>query len=176
MVVSILRYTPNYDAFIACARCANFFAFLQYIFHRENRDGVVHLFIDPLYVSNCVYTADGYFRCVCGEIVGIAEELAILFSYYMIYEPSVTEGHDGLRNKLEYQLSVDDDSDLVAGCVNCQRPIGYGAIFMTRNVRSIDLMNVHFLEEVAPDDEFYYLEDGLRVMCRCGSYIVLCSS
>lgn len=144
--------------------------FLKYIFHREDRNGVFYLFLDPLYASN-VYADAGYFRCICGEAVGIAEELAILFNHYIIYEPVLAEGHDGLANELEIQLSPQDDPDLIAGCVICHRPIGYGAAFMTRIVRSLDLVNVHFLEEVAPDDEFFYIEDGLRIMCRCGSYI-----
>lgn len=170
MVTCVLRYRPNFDAYIACALCQNFLCFLKYVFQREIRNGVIFLYLDPLYVANC--TRDGNdFRCICNEIVGVAEQLAIVFNRYIIYEPVDTEDHDGLSNELELFLTPNDNPDLVAGCVRCRRPIGYGANFLTRIVRTIELINVKFMDEATPQDGFFYIEDGLRVECRCGAYI-----
>lgn len=148
----------------------SFSFFFEICFNRETRDGVIFLFMDPLYVVNCIRIDGDQFFCVCGSPVGVAEELAVLFNRYLIYEPIDTEGHDGLTNELDIHLSQQDDPDLVAGCARCRRPIGYGADFLTRAVSSIDLLNVQFLDGV-PQDEFFYIEEGLRIMYRCGSYI-----
>lgn len=96
------------------------------------------------------------------------EEAAVVFDRYRVITPETAENE--LFSELVLQLSPTDDPELAWGCYNCHRPIGYGGEFLTHIVRTLDLANVVYLDD-PPYDDVYYMEDGLRIMCRCGTYV-----
>lgn len=130
---------------------------------------MLRLFVDALYVVNLSRVPGDSFVCVCQNLIGVAEDLVVRFDFYQCVGAEGDTG-DGLTNELELHLSLNDEPEFAWGCAECRRPIGYGQEFLTRIVRSIDLVNVQYLEDV-PSDDVYFLEDGLRIMCRCGAYV-----
>lgn len=170
MVSWVLKYHPNFDKYVACFSCGGFLGFWRYIMNHEFRHEINHLFFDFLYVVNCVRIDGMQYHCNCGALVGESENSVVLFNHYLIYEPIDTEHHDGLVNELDIRLGPDDDPDFVMGCAECHRPIGYGLNFLTRVVRVLDLVNVFYVDDV-PRDQLYFMEEGLRIGCRCGAYL-----
>lgn len=170
MVLWVLKYSPNFDQYISCPHCDMFFAFLRRIFNRTVVSGIERLFCDLLYVANVHRIQGGNFVCICGTEVGTAEGSSIRFDRYHLHFPFSSEDEDGLSNELDVRLQPGEDAELIWGCMSCRRPIGYGLRFLSRIVRTLDLMNSSYMQNV-PLDDVYYLEDGLRVVCRCGEYI-----
>lgn len=170
MVVWVPKYSRNSERFVVCPQCGTFITLYKYIFNRDHVNGITRLFIDTLYVANMHQVLDDRFACICGTSIGVAVNLGIRLDQYSIVSPLATEDEDGLAHELELRLSPGDDPEFVWGCSNCRRPIGYGGEFLTRIVRPLELLNVEYLQNV-PSDDVYFLEDGLRIVCRCGSYV-----
>lgn len=164
MVCWELKYYPNFDDHLTCLRCFLTFCSMRYIVARRN-DGQNMIFsFDKLSVVNVRVENDNICECHCGFYIGVLEgNLVHIHTYFPLIGYSINfEDEEGLSNEFTPFMDEDDVTDLLFGCPDCQRPIGYGVQFELDSNDYIDVDLIHLV------NANYDIVDMDLVICRCG--------